>query len=78
MTAGRGWSGPINPQNSLTGALLMYNRAVQVDFTPEMKEVCHRLRDLAPAPGGGITQPRTTFFDHLSMLFERYDNYREV
>ena len=29
------------------------------------KNVCPRLRDLATAPAGGITQPRTTFFGQL-------------
>ena len=29
------------------------------------KQVCPRLRELAPAAGGGITSPRTDFFGHL-------------
>ena len=29
------------------------------------KKVCPRLRDLATAQTGGITQPRTTFFGQL-------------
>ena len=31
-------------------------------YTELAKKVCPRLRDLATAPAGGITQPRTYFF----------------
>ena len=31
------------------------------------KKVCPRLRDLATAPAGGITQPKTNFFGQLCM-----------
>ena len=33
------------------------------------KKVCPRLRDLATAPAGGITQPRTNFFGQLCTCF---------
>ena len=38
------------------------------------KKVCHRLRDLATAPAGGITQPRTNLFGQLSRHLKQDGN----
>ena len=40
-------------------------RPAHLDTTELTKKVCPRLRDLATAPAGGITQPRTHFFGQL-------------
>ena len=34
-------------------------------YTELANKVCPRLRDLATAPSGGITQPRANIFGHL-------------
>ena len=48
---------------------VLFSRLINRDtYTELAKQVCPRLCDLATAPAGGITQPRTTFFGQLCRL----------
>ena len=42
------------------------------------KKVCPRLRDLATAPAGGITHPRTNFFGQLCTYCETHATSRDA
>ena len=44
---------------------LLFNSSLELESTELAKKVSPRLRDLAIASAGGITQPRTHFFGQL-------------
>ena len=70
QTVQSGWSGcRTGKEDKLTAMYVAWPSCAWLMLTELSTKVCPRLRDLATAPAGGITQPRKNCFGQLCSIF---------